>query len=543
MKRIYLYTLLLGLAAGISSCEDDATPVLSVKSNAVLEALPQTEYAFTAANAADAFTVKWTPTDYGFQSVSTYTVLLSNPANGKSVSLGTTNNKELALTNGTINNLLGQLNVYPGQTGELAISLGYSAYEGKLDSVADNVIKFKVTPYDPKAVNVNWKYAYVAVYAPNATRATANVDWDWNKAYMIGDVDGDGTYEGWVNFDSDNVAFKVIDGKTYEVLGEGKTVAKKGFYHIALSGGAVAQSADAAKWGISGKNATGKSEDVDMEYNADTRVWTKALKLKAGESFKFRANGKDDMAYGAVAGKENELTGALIPNGNSLVVTAPKDTTFVVNLNLSEAGKYTYAMEMTPIELSSEFMTVPGGYQGWKPEDESAIKLTSKDRDFTYTGTGYVTAETYKLYDGGTWYGLNGTITWDDAAKTSGSYAISTSGGDIKMETAAYYHFDVNLKKLTAKIYKSGWEVIGDATPGAWDKGTVMDYNPTTKLWSMTVTLKDGEMKFRWDGSWDKNFGGSLGALSQGGGNMPVSAGTYEIVLNPDAKTATMTKK
>lgn len=543
MKKIYLYTLLLGLAAGMSSCEDDATPVLSVKSNAVLEALPQAEYTFTAANAADAFTVKWTPTDYGFQSVSTYTVTLSNPANGKSVNLGTATANELALTNEQINNYLGQLNVYPGQTGELAIFLDYSAYDGKLDSIADNVIKFKATPYDPKAVNVNWKYAYVAVYSPKSTRAANDVDWDWTKAYMIGDVDGDGTYEGWVNIDTDNMSYKILDGKTYEALAEGTAIAKKGFYQIKVTSGVATISADAAKWGISG-NATSKNEDVEMEYNTDDRVWTKALKLKAGESFKFRANGKDDAVYGAVAGKETELSGALIPNGNNLIVTAPKDTTFIVKINLTEAGKYTYSMEMTPIELSSEFITLPGGYQGWKPEDKSAIKLTSKDRDFTYVGTGYMTADTYKFYDGGTWYGLNGKIAWDDESKTAGSFAVSTSGGDVKMENAAYYHFDVNLKKLTAKIYKSGWEVIGDATPGAWDKGTVMDYNPTTKLWSVTMTLKSATIKFRWDGSWDKNFGGSLDNLIPGSpDNIPVSAGTYEIVLNPDAKTATMTKK
>ena len=34
-----------------------------------------------------------------------------------------------------------------------------------------------------------------------------------------------------------------------------------------------------------------------------------------------------------------------------------------------------------------------------------------------------------------------------------------------------------------------------------------------------------------------------LGALTQDGANMKVTAGTYTIVLNPDAKTATMTKK
>ena len=47
-----------------------------------------------------------------------------------------------------------------------------------------------------------------------------------------------------------------------------------------------------------------------------------------------------------------------------------------------------------------------------------------------------------------------------------------------------------------------------------------MDYDAETQKWSVTVTLGDGEMKFRWDAAWTINFGGSLGALTQDGGNI-----------------------
>ena len=541
MKKIYLYTLLLGLA-GLTSCEDDASPVLSVKSNAELEALPQSEYTFTETNADDPFTVKWSPTDFGFQAVNTYTVTLSNPANGKSVKLGTTSDNELALTNGQINSYLGQLNIYPGKAGDLAISLGYSAYEGKLDSVAGNVITFKATPYDPKAAGVTWNYAYVATYPAAATRAAGDVDWDWTKAYMIGDVDGDGIYEGWVNIDADGTNYKILDGKTYEVLAEGSTIEKKGFYQIKMAGGIAATTAEPMIWGVVGNATTSGDWDkaTAMEYNPDTRLWTVITTLFAKKEFKFKSD--KDVWLGVASGEELNMGGEL-NGGNNIEIIADKDTTYLVTLNLTEAGKYSYSLEPVKFEQSSEFITLPGGYQGWKPEDKSAIKLTSKDRDFIYTGSGYMTAGTFKFYDGGTWYGVDGSIAWDDATKTSGSFAISTSGVDIKAETAAYYQFDVDIKKLTAKFHKASWEVIGDATPGAWDKGTVMDYNPTTKLWSVTVTLTDGKMKFRWDGGWGINLGESLGALTQDGGNIAVSAGTYEIVLNTEAKTATMTKK
>lgn len=40
---------------------------------------------------------------------------------------------------------MNDLNVYPGQKVNWLFQLDYSAYEGKLDSVAGNVIKFKAT--------------------------------------------------------------------------------------------------------------------------------------------------------------------------------------------------------------------------------------------------------------------------------------------------------------------------------------------------------------------------------------------------------------
>lgn len=548
MKKIYLYTLLLGLV-GLTSCEDDASPVLSVKTNAELEALPQAEYTFTEANAKDAFTIKWNPVDYGFQGVNSYTVVMSNPANGKSVKLGETSDQELALTNGEINNYLGELNVYPGQAGELAISLGYSAYEGKLDSVAGNVITFKATPYDPKVANITWDYAYVATYPAASVRAGGDVDWDWTKAYMLGDVDGDGSYEGWVNIDEDNVAYKVLDGKTYEVLAEGTTIEKKGFYQISLNGGTLTQSAEPTVWGVIGDATSGKwDKETAMEYNPDTRLWTVVTSLLAGKEIKFKSD--QGMWLGVTAGEETNMGGE-INGGNNIKIVADKDTTYLVTLDLTEAGKYSYSLKAVEFEQSSEFITLPGNYQGtveaeqWKPEEKTAVKLLSEARDFNYSGTAYMPAGTlFKFYDGGTWIGLDGKIAWKDSDKTSGNFALKSGGGDnIELPVGAYYRFDVNLKKLTAEIHKTGWEVIGDATPGAWDKGTVMDYNPDTKLWSVTITLTDGEMKFRWDGGWDINLGGSLGALTQGGENMKALAGTYDIVLDPEAKKATMTKK
>ena len=96
---------------------------------------------------------------------------------------------------------------------------------------------------------------------------------------------------------------------------------------------------------------------------------------------------------------------------------------------------------------------------------------------------------------------------------------------------------------MTASIVATGWELIGSAMEFGWDKGIVMDYDAETKTWSKTIEVKAGKFKFRWAGSWDINFGGELTGLTQGGEDIPISAGTYKIVLDPEKATATVTKQ
>jgi hypothetical protein len=57
------------------------------------------------------------------------------------------------------------------------------------------------------------------------------------------------------------------------------------------------------------------------------------------------------------------------------------------------------------------------------------------------------------------------------------------------------------------------------------------------------VNLKDGEWKFRENNKWDKNYGSDSstgGAITSGGGNMTVTAGSYKIVLDLNNLTYTI---
>lgn len=528
MKKIYLYTLMVSLLSlGLASCEDDKEPVLSVKSTAELEPMPQSEYSFSAGNAADPFVVKWKNADLGFQAVNMYTVTLTNNANGRSVELGKTGGSELSLTNEQINTYAANLFVAPGKAADMSLSLAYSAYDGMLDSTANNTIDLKITPYDPNAVA--WDYIYVAAGYPQ---------WDFTKCFMLGDPDEDGVYEGYASFEGAST-FALLNGKTMEVLAEGKQIDGAGFYKLTYApDDSEVTVSDNIRWGIVGDATPGGWDaDTELEYDADTRMWSKVARLAVGKAFKFRGNNNWDINLGALEGEEENMGGSLTAGGKDMKVVFEKDTTFMITLSLTEAGEYTYAMEATRFEQSSEFITMPGSYQSWSPEADNCYRLLSPGRDFVFSGAHYIPAGTeFKFWDKGTWIGMDGAIS-------GGAFTINPGGGDnIKIANGGYYKFTVNLKKLTCTFVDSGWGIVGAGSPsGSWDTDTMMSYDPDTKKWSLTATFVGGEIKFRWDRSWDNNLGGTLDALKQGGDNIVVAAGKYLVVLDEAAGKATMT--
>ena len=533
MKTKYIYLLLVTFLA-LMSCEDDATPVMELKSAASLHTLAQSDFTFNKDNKDAQFpAIVWDKADYGVSAVVNYTVTLTNESNNKSVVIGETGNALLTLTNGDMNSWMAKVGAYPGQKYDFVVSLVSIAYSGVPDE-ASNTLSFKATPYDPNVDNITWDYAYVAVGYPN---------WDYTTAYLLGDPDGDGVYAGYVNFTGAD-SYAILDGKDLtKVLAKDQTVTGAGFIEVKLDAeGNVTQTASSLVWGVVGTaTSNGWDKDTQMEYDTDTRLWTVVTPLLEDE-FKFRANNDWGFNYGAVSvEKESDLEVELLEGGPNFKVA--KASPYIITLNLTNAGKYTYSLEETTIVLSSAEMALPGSYQGWNPKADNCYKVKSAARDFKYTGTHYFPDNTeFKLWDAEEWTGIEGSIAWNDN-KTSGTFAIKKNGGgNIMIETGAYYRIGVDMQKMLVTIDKSGWGVVGDATPGGWDKDTLMEYNPDTKLWTVTVTLTDGKMKFRWDGAWTVNFGGSLSALTQDGADIAVSAGTYTIVLNPEAATATMTK-
>ncbi len=112
---------------------------------------------------------------------------------------------------------------------------------------------------------------------------------------------------------------------------------------------------------------------------------------------------------------------------------------------------------------------------------------------------------------------------------------IKSYVGTVGTSVASYSNFIT----IAATPYPSwpSWGIIGSATPTSWNSDTDMNFDLSTGLYSITMALSVGEIKFRLEDSWSNNFGddGTNLTLDAGGANIPVpTAGTYTIKCNFD---------
>ena len=107
------------------------------------------------------------------------------------------------------------------------------------------------------------------------------------------------------------------------------------------------------------------------------------------------------------------------------------------------------------------------------------------------------------------------------------------------MVTPGFYRADVNLGNMTYELTPiSSIGIIGSAQAGGWDTDTDLTYNSNTLAWEGTMKLTAGEFKFRANGSWDINWGGSIKNLIQDESNLMIDeAGTYFIQFFPLCET------
>ncbi|ELR73776.1 hypothetical protein C900_01386 [Fulvivirga imtechensis AK7] len=167
---------------------------------------------------------------------------------------------------------------------------------------------------------------------------------------------------------------------------------------------------------------------------------------------------------------------------------------------------------------------------GWN-DDTDMRKADPADLSL-WTATLYLNTGAVKFRASDSW-----DINWGGSDFPSGT---GTQGGpDIAISTAGYYQVTFNdrtgeysFTQLTADTHATVG-IIGSATSGGWDSDTDLTQdNIDPHLWTGTITLTDGEAKFRANDAWDVNWGDATfpsGFSIQNGPNIQIQAGTYFI--------------
>ena len=215
-------------------------------------------------------------------------------------------------------------------------------------------------------------------------------------------------------------------------------------------------------------------------------------------------------------------SGGLTNPGNNITVATTGY--YLIKANL---GTMTYSLTLTKWGVIGD-----ASPNGWN--DETA--LTYNPALAVWTGGMPLTVAAMKFRANHSWDYNYGSDLADGT--------LSAGGANIPVSLAADYAITLDLSHPNAYTYSMNrWGVIGDATADTWSSDQNMTWDATNKVFTVTLDLVVGAIKFRANDAWDLNLGGDINALTSGGANISVTAaGNYTITLDPWGLKATVTK-
>lgn len=241
--------------------------------------------------------------------------------------------------------------------------------------------------------------------------------------------------------------------------------------------------------------------------------WFKIVPESAFTADDFEAN-----VIGAAENGEKGLAGNFVQGkdkAGAWNITDKDAKYYKIELNMLES---TY--KVTPLNFS-EYYYVAGDGNGWEANDF----LSTTTYDGKYEGCMYLESKFKFRPSNENWEGCLGASEFGDKE--------SDNDNNILVAEPGYYQVKldvVNKTKTLLKIKSIG--IIGDAAPEGWASDVDLTYNKAENCWEIKdVELKDGTIKFRSNDDWDPNpnWGGNFESLTNGGANIQVTAGTYDI--------------
>lgn len=334
------------------------------------------------------------------------------------------------------------------------------------------------------------------------------------------------------------VSINLASGDAVSITTKGETTGKftptatpqldeKGYYMLGQVNG--------NEWDAKSPVWMNKISDGVYQLKVTTTADKNWFKFYAGSNFV--SEDWDSINKGALGCKENgseDTFGYILYDGDSWgelqTPVIPGAGTWIVTLDMNNL---TYT-------VGKPVLYMAGDANGWATNDY----LAGED-GVHFTGFMYLNQNGFKFCTQPERKGTNYGADFNTAADAA----------NITMtEEAGYYKVDVDLSAKTYTLIPiTTIGIIGSASPNGWDSDvdmTYVPYNAETKAlgyWeAKDITLASGEIKFRANDDWAINWGGDVNALTQGGGNISVDAGTYDIKLyawaNGYAKCV-MTKK
>ena len=339
--------------------------------------------------------------------------------------------------------------------------------------------------------------------------------------------DIDATLDAWVS--NGATAVKMATSETFQVKAIPEApVIEEGYYLV----GDMFTTDDVDGWT---KEVAKAFNHSDKDVYEDPVFTVSFETTKADQYWKIipkkNIDADDLWAAGVVGPKvdgDDSMTGALT-NGDAKAGKIAKAGKYKLTINMMD---YTYTIEEVNYD---PFIYFIGSTDGWKSSDQK-LALVDEAKG-VYTGYVYVADPNgaglqFKFQRvAGSWDNeINaGTFVSFGGAATNENGNIGVNAGE------GVYYFDVNLSEGTitaTKVETMG--MIGGFNN--WDGDAVMTWNAEEYCFEATnVGVTADGWKFRVNGGWDINLGGSLNNLTAGGDNITVAGNTVK--LYPTRKT------
>lgn len=384
--------------------------------------------------------------------------------------------------------------------------------------------------------------AYTPNYKINFDGQSFDIDADGNMAtaeltsYIVDkygkrptERDIDATLDAWVS--NGSTAVKMATSATFQVKAIPEApVIEEGYYLV----GDMFTTEDVNGWT---KEAAKAFKHSDKDVYEDPIFTVSFETTKADQYWKIipkkNIDADDLWAAGVVGPKvdgDDSMTG-LLTNGDAKAGKIAKAGKYKLTINMMD---YSYTLEEVNYD---PFIYFIGSTDGWKSNDQKLALVD--DAKGVYTGYVYLADPNAAGFE---FKFQRAQGNWDTAIGAGtfvsfGGAAIGVDNGNIGVNAGeGVYYMDVNLSEGTITATKV--ETMGMiGTFNNWDGDAKMTWNAEEYCFEATnagVTA-DG-WKFRVNGGWDINLGGSLNNLTAGGDNIAVAGNTVK--LYPTRKTS-----